>query len=255
MQSIPVLVYQMGKVGSTSIHAALAEREEFDVFHIHTLRESQISALSEVASAANLPIPGHIQEAQSVLDSGVLKRNVVKIITMVREPLNRNISDLFENFLPEDVAAGRGTGSAVQTAVEDLQQFFLNTYNHKNAMSWFDREFLVSTGIDVYGSKCNSRGRFRPMREKNLEVLILRCEDPDAYKAKAVEKFLELDRGQLEFGRENVGSLKPYAAVYEAFRESLKIPPELSQIYRESKLGNHFYTSEEQISLRRKYIK
>ena len=96
--SNPVLIYQMGKVASSSIFHSLKTTTDFNAFHVHRLNPKHITRVRE----------GHLQRGDSppiedeeglYLYENLIKpcRTPIKIISLVREPISRNISAFFQN--------------------------------------------------------------------------------------------------------------------------------------------------------------
>ncbi|MCV5836652.1 putative capsular polysaccharide synthesis family protein, partial [Escherichia coli] len=84
--------------------------------------------------------------------SHMLKRNQdVRIISLVREPIGRNISMFFQS-LPFWMAEKYlNDDSAIRSERPQLlQEAFEEHMNHHYPLEWFDNEIKTLTGIDVF---------------------------------------------------------------------------------------------------------
>lgn len=93
----PILVFQMGKVGSSSVFESLKYLGlKNPIFHIHYLSPSGIEHVERSNSGQT---PRHILESRylrNVLEKGHPGQKW-KIVSLVREPITRNISAFFQN--------------------------------------------------------------------------------------------------------------------------------------------------------------
>jgi len=90
----PVIVYQMGKVGSRSITDSLKSCGVHPVFHIHRINPDNINRVKdEYLKKGRKPL----NERQGIIlyRSVCRKERKAKFITIVREPVSRNLSASF----------------------------------------------------------------------------------------------------------------------------------------------------------------
>jgi hypothetical protein len=218
----PVLIYQMGKVGSSSLKASIAPVWPGLTIHTHNIFTAR-----------------QRQAAVRLLDQEVLsKERPTFIITLVREPIGRNISAFFQNLRRyTGVEYGPATFS-----MEELIGIFLKKHNHSRPLTWFDTRFKPLVNIDVYEHKFPSNG-MQVIQHRNLSLLLMRCEVPDALKELAVREFLKLPIFSLSSS--NVAAQKPYAETYRKFVEAF-VPPTwyIREMY-ESRYFHHFYNQGE----------
>src|SRR5688500_779673 len=104
-----ISVHQMGKVGSTSVYHTLQEAlPGYHIFHTHQYHAETILKVMRKAITDDHRIPPHlhdslkfrywVQVATRAIARGAEKRAPqVHIISMVRDPVARNMSALFEN--------------------------------------------------------------------------------------------------------------------------------------------------------------
>ena len=92
---VPILIYQMGKVGSSSIYFSLKSLYS-NTYHVHTLNSKILANLKAQYNVKDRGLPGHWSASDMILSNNLLAEPL-KIITLVREPINRNFSAFFEN--------------------------------------------------------------------------------------------------------------------------------------------------------------
>lgn len=212
----PVFVYQMGKVGSTSIYESLKQRYGGNVLHAHTFgpfhSSAEVRALFRYHHAEQAPI---------------------KIITLVREPVTRNLSAFFQNFR-------RDTGQSVENCQLDafeLKKTFMNSYPHEIPLVWFDNNLLKHFQIDVYETPFPECG-YVEINQSQTEVLVMRHDLPDETKKDLIGKFVGLKDFVIE--HHNIGAEKQYAHLYAKLQQA-KLPLEHLYYLASSKYMHHFF--------------
>ena len=112
----PVLVYQMGKVGSYSTYTAVNENTDAVVIHSHDLSI-------------------HNEDWKLACLFRLIQQKKIKatVINLTREPISRNLSAFFyrlEKYLPDyDVDT--------DYKFEYLQEAFINNYHHNMPINWY----------------------------------------------------------------------------------------------------------------------
>jgi hypothetical protein len=95
----PIVIHTPGKVGSSSVFRTLkndtnlfAERE---IYHTHDLNLTNLEALKKSLKGKGVSTDGHIEDSYSVLK--FMGGREIDYITLTRSPIDRNISEYFEN--------------------------------------------------------------------------------------------------------------------------------------------------------------
>jgi hypothetical protein len=169
------------------------------------------------------------------------------IITMVRDPIARNLSSYFEHL---DFIHGMADAHA-HVSIVSLVDRFLSAYTHDEPLTWFDDEMLPATGIDVYRHPFPSSG-VQTIRTERLALLILKAELPDPFKREELEKFV--GKGGLELGIVNSTANKTKGAAYRQFLEAVQLRGAYIDTMLESRYARHFYTDAEREALRQRYL-
>lgn len=240
----PVLIYQMGKVASTSIFQSLKQAGIKPVFHTHIMFPSPESR--EYFDERSIQIP-NIKFSRILLkkkgaflyNSLIAKNKNLKIISLTREPIAWNISYFFHNFETE---TGKKPDES-QFTTQELVDIFLKYFPHSRPLDWFDDQLKTYLKIDVYGYPFPKDSGVLTIHKDNVDLLLLKLETTDRVKEKAIAEFLGLKEFRLV--RTNVGEDKNYRDMYKEFKQSLKLPLSYVEEMCSSKYFNHFYTEEE----------
>ncbi len=147
----PIVVFTMGKVGSTTVMYSLEKSGlPNPVFHTHFISRDHINKTFELIKSWGMgpKMPLGMRQGVGLQRLGQLTwdKKRWKIITMVREPVAREISDLFQNphhfphLLKLDGAA------FISGAIAELQEI-LSTFDPQTnyTVCWFDWEMSASS--------------------------------------------------------------------------------------------------------------
>lgn len=241
---VPVLVYQMAKVGSSSIVDAL-NTIGMPVFHIHRMNPENLARMRARRAALgwqDTPVRPHDRLGVSLRDRVVARGRASKVITLVRDPIARNVSSYFEHL--DDIWSA--PNAYASTSVEDLQQGFVERFPHDEALTWFDDELHAVFGIDVYAYPFPASGSLRIDN-----ILILKSELDDATKCAAIAEHLGLREVSLR--RRNVTNHKPYGEVYRRFVDTLALDRTYVDRMLDARYTRHFYTDDEREAMRSKW--
>jgi len=263
----PILVYQMGKVGSSSVRNALFRSRDprtalvFMSHEYFPVRDRRVEDF-DVEPRYRAGVEYEIEHDRRVYRSFPLRRrlgwrfrekfyveriyrNVIasgraaKIITLVRDPVAANLSMFFQIF---DLFYGVPY-SEDRITVEELSEGFLRLYPHFRPVTWFDVEFRTTTGIDVYRHDFPKEQGCAVIKQGSLEVLLLKSEISDEAKADAIGRFIGLT--DFTMVRSNTAGHKPYARQYDQVRQHLVVPSALLDDLYDSRFARHFYTESE----------
>jgi hypothetical protein len=248
----PILVYQMAKVGSSTVTWALRDVAGLHVFQIHLMHPDNIRRLRAALRKrgrwlerfrSDMDIRGRIL-FKGLIQSGLK----AKIITLVREPIGRNCSLYFQN-----LNILWGTADAHQNVeVAQLVSGFQDKFDHRSGLNWFDREFKRVLGVDVYEHPFPHDAGHTRIKTDRYDILVMRTDLDDASKKKCVEEFLGIEG--LTLAPKNVGSEKPYASTYRKFLDALELPEAYVDEMLDSKYTRHFFSPEQIASIRARWL-
>jgi hypothetical protein len=242
-----VLVYHMGKVGSTSIFESLVTAGVPNIHHLNRLNPDNIEQVQRGYRERDLPVPPGDEEGLRVYEELQALPFRIKCISPVRDPIRRNLSAFFftdERFTGEKIAEGR-------LSIEVLLDCFLREYAHDVPLTWFDVEMKQTLGVDVYKHPFAQADGFQVISEGACDVLLLKCEMDDGRKTEIVRDFLDIDSFRLQ--SRNRGQDKDYGSIYAEFTSSVSLPDSYLDRLCNARYTKHFYSQEEIAAMRERW--
>jgi hypothetical protein len=232
----PVIIYQMGKVGSTSVYESLKLSRQY-VIHAHLMQ--QYSQTPENLKTVELLMR---KKSNWLYHHIIEKRHPAKIITLVRDPVAINVSLFFQN-----LDYWTGIPNTLETlSLEQLLEVYYSKYmrsvtNH--ILNWFDKQILSLLAVDVFAHSFPQEQGYGRIQGDVYDMLVLRLEIDDAVKEQCLAEFLGLEEFKLV--RANIGAEKVYSEMYNAFKEAVIFPPDVLDMNYQSAFARHFYTDEQ----------
>jgi hypothetical protein len=223
----------MGKVGSTAVAEAL-RKYGFWVLHIHSLNAPVAREYLKTAIAANQsPPPATIDTFAYSLTSPLISAGT-RVITLVRDPIARDLSDFFQVLSPATLEHEDHAGLLAQ-------YLSANTLDH--TLGWLDHEIKRFLGIDVYASDFDPNRGARTYRENDVHLLLLKAELGQAHMSKEIEDWLGIESLPIEIA--NDSRAKDYGNAYGDFLTTVRLPESLVARVFDSKYARHFYSAEQ----------
>lgn len=222
-----LLIYQMGKVASTSIENSLKRRSDlkFHIYHIHSFY-SPISY--EMFKNFNCVKYYHslwdrfIYYIRNVIILSLFKRNKrIKIISLVREPVSRNVSMFFQDIQIPVFELSKLFDNRLDSNsnLKALEKIFYDKLNHNYGVEWLDNELKRAFGIDVYKYDFNKEKGFSLIKQGNIELMIIKMEKINELE-KEIGEFLDIKDFRLV--NENTSEKKWYSCVYKEFIKNFR---------------------------------
>lgn len=251
LRNTAVIIYQMGKVGSTSIHNSLEEASlQLPIYKVHFLSDEGMAHAVEFHQKT-LKIPWentpHIQTSEFLRDKiQTDPSSQWKVITLVRDPIMREVSEFFQylhSMYPELLDEA---GNIEKERAIKLLQTRLMFYNpEKNyTCRWFDMEIKGMFGLDVFAHPFDTDKGYAIQQHGNVELLILRLEDLNENFSEAIGQFLALT-SPLALIRSNVRAEQKRGSTYEQVRQELTLRESVCRKIYSSKYAQHFYSPAE----------
>ena len=215
------IVLTPGKVGSSTIYNTLKENFK-NAFHVHYLSPEKIDAewhknlISERKS-----VPKHL------MTSKVLTRRLhdfsgrVNFIVVVREPISREISAVFQNLWNRSTVLEGPFLQPNSSAIEKLLMKELSGNAVSMQWSWLMSEIGKYLEIDVMKIHLNQEHRWYETEVGENRLYILRMEDF----SRSLDPLLtKLNSGrQMRIESTNISDEKIYAAGYQDVREHFRL--------------------------------
>ena len=235
----PVLVYQMGKVGSSSVYDSLLNADlRNPVLHLHFLSEDLIQYREELKRAGWSPLPYHIYLGEAVRK--VLPRHC-RIISLVRDPIAFVVSNLFENpYVATGMPLTRRKTLDAKKALGYLERELAGPDAFTYVNTWFERELHRVFGIDVFGEPFPKELGYAIYGSASAKALVLRLEDLSREGPKAIASFLDLP-APLELRHSRVATESESAEEYRDVLSNVCLDASLCRQVYSSRLVTHFY--------------
>ena len=257
----PLLVYQMGKVGSSTVVRSLSVLKlDMPIYHPHFLSKDRIAETEakrkkffRTERYSYLKRPWLYQFLCGEIDKTLIGEKW-RIVTLTREPIGRNISTFFENLAVKTLRYGHEyeiqsdyydiSPTIVKLdALEELTDLFLSRVRHNSPLVFFDRELKAIFGIDVFAREFPEANGYDIYEGEKADVLLIRLEDLNRCAREAFHEFLYIEDFALV--DTNIGSEKEYAPIYKKFKQTVTLPETYMNDMYQSKYVQHFYSQEE----------
>ncbi|MEM9950293.1 MAG: putative capsular polysaccharide synthesis family protein [Chloroflexota bacterium] len=249
----PIIVYSMTKSGSSSIHESI--NDYVTALKVHTLdpvRASQQIADRKAENRWNSGMAVLDRRGRQLYERVVKCGRPARYITLVRNPIERDISRFFQKF---DHLAPLDDDGQLTVSMSDMIAFAQEKIeNDKQVGSdWFADEYENILGINIYDFAFPKNQGIQRLRFDKADILLMKLETPDATKTKAISKFLDLPSFTLK--RTNVAANKDFADVYRQIKQEISLSPTFIDRACNSRLMRHFYTDDEIENTRKKWLR
>ncbi|MCF8055236.1 MAG: glycosyltransferase [Desulfocapsa sp.] len=244
------LIYQMGKVGSSSIYKALKEHyPSVPIYHIHFLEPTRLRDSITWHNENNFPqLPEHLLVSKKLgkLLSENKEKIKWKIISLARDPISLQASIIFQN-LEEAFSRiiDREKDHVDMEKATVMVEEFLSDYATREShfVNWFDNEIKEVFRIDIYDYPFDQERGFSIIEKDNVDILLLKFEKLNECFTDAFFQFSGSKNIQLPHA--NIGSDKQYGDDYRELTNALKLPGSLCRDIYATKLVQHFYSPQE----------
>lgn len=230
------LIYTMGKVGSTTIYTQLRKKYPyFPVFHLHFLSDEW---LHKRLPAMHSFFHANIKQGEHVLQQlDKLKDHRIKIVTLVREPMVREISDIFQNW------KGLFDVTSIHDIAPEKFREHLDKHDHDYVLNWFDTEFKSYTGFDIYSKPFDKQKGYSIYSTPRFDILCIQLEKLNDVLPEAMKAFadVELDNGVAS----NTSETKESKELYRALVSTYKMTESRAEQLYASKYVQHFYSADD----------
>ncbi|MBI5885218.1 MAG: hypothetical protein HZB85_01380 [Deltaproteobacteria bacterium] len=252
----PIIVYQMGKVGSRSVFETLEKLNlGIPVYHCHVLHD-----LDKIAEQLKKQFDNPFDSLAVVRQGKDLRKLIDEapakpwhVVSLVRDPIAQTISRFFQSIEEVIPNAGRRFKDGALN-VEDLFSAFEKKWILNDpALIWFDNQFKPVFDIDVYERPFPCAKGYDIFRKGRFSLLLFRLEDLDGCAPQAFEEFFGL--ADFKLMKANEAANKWYQGLYKEFISKIDLSKDyLDKVYG-SKFSRHFYTKLEINAFRAKWTR
>lgn len=212
----PVFVYQSKKVGSITLVVSSRAAGVYSI-HVHSF---DVLGLDDCIIA------------------NVIKNMSGKIITIVREPIARQISLLW-HYLGTD----KKNFLRKYNSFDEIEKDFFSIPNREDEFEWYNKEIRKILDIDIYNYPFDREKGYTIIEKNGISLLLLKLEKMNCLE-KVIGDFLGVKTFKLIYG--NNSSEKGYKYAYEDYKKNVRIPYQFySYYYINNRHMDYFYTEEE----------
>jgi hypothetical protein len=243
----PILVYQMGKVGSSTVVSTLEQLHlPNPVLHVHTLVGERLSDAEAKQRRSLRPfLDEHLQVSSILLSKLANGRFPCHLITLTREPIARAISFVFEDWKKKTPGARLENGNLEPAAMKQAIDLLLREgEDHADPGQWFDKELKRSFDLDVFSAPYDQSRGYTLMRAGDVSLLIMRMEDLNRSLPAALGDLLGIDSGTIQVSRANEADDKWYAESMNVQKRTYHLPQETLDRILSSRYMRHFYPND-----------
>lgn len=247
----PVLVFHPAKVGSSSVY--------------YSLKKCGICSLQLNDLYYNINCTDNFEIKKHIFEHYKANHNI-KIISLVREPIARDLSYYFQATItdPEYHVRGRVSNDLVEECKKTLVDYTTDreliqskraysTYDWMDYIAlhgrygvefdWFDFELKKLFGIDVYAVPFDKQKGYTIISKDNVSVLVVKMEMLNQIEH-VIREFVGVDNFKLI--NDNLGSEKNYSYMYKELKEKITLSKEYVDFYyNDNEYFNWFYSSDE----------
>jgi len=240
-----LLIYQPAKVGSLTIEKSLDEIYISNI-HLHYFN---------VSNKSNLGLD-EISNFFKCYKNAISKKESLKIITLVREPISRDLSHIFQDLeICGPCLILQGTGTFIDSCNEWISSKVYELKNenrcHGYEFDWFDHELKAVFGVDIFEYPFDKEKGYSVIKQDNIEVLVMKLEKLNSLES-VIGEFVGAPHFKLINANESDNKLYKY--LYKNVREVIKIPREIVDLYyKDNPRMDHFYTEEEKAEFLKKW--
>ena len=266
---LPILIYQMGKVGSTTVEQSLKQADiNRRVYHIHYLTPEWLKTYDQKREQSYQL--ANKKQAKDVWTAQYVAKLVKKplrdgekwqVITLVRDPVARNLSSFFQHITMERLNSENMyilksdeydfEVTIVDNNLDQLIALFFERNRHNSPLAFFDRELKGVLNVDVFSSDFPIEQGYKIYKTDRVDVLLIRLENLNDCGPAALEEFLNIEK--IALVKMNVGLEKNYSDAYQQFKNSIILSEAYLDKMYNSKYSHHFYNQAEIEQFREKW--
>ena len=223
-----VLVFTMGRVGSSAVYEALSDAAPH-VFHVHHMNPRSLARWESRPEEA----------ARNMRDALVARRLLdstdgrVQVVTLVRDAIDRNMSAAFASFRRQAPRSAWDDRMADAVAM----RAFWDGFSWPVPLEWFDNQMREGLGIDAYAFDAPTSGHCTFVSGR-FDVLVMRSELPNSEKSEVLSSALGRS---VEVGVVNAHNRARGDVQYDRFRATAPLTREYVATVARSRYMQHFF--------------
>ena len=235
-QPRPLLIYQMAKVGSTSVYRSLRAAGLYPLHVHHVARKSCQQGIEYYLRHGAVP-PIHLYVSRMLLPYLRYTSHRIKVISLVRDPVARYVSSLYQMADFSDIVVGEEAYTR-----ERIREELADPNAMDYTFGWFDRQIKAVLNIDVMAGPFNKERGFGTYSGPRADVLVVKLERLSDLLPTVISDFVG---HSLRPARANVRRHSEKGEEYTQEKRELSLPASTrTRIYGYDWV-RHFYTKDE----------
>jgi len=250
------LVHQMGRVASmTMVNTLKLAVPDKPVYHTHYLTERTLNdRINYLHSIGERITQRHLKVSKIMIPflNQNLKNRNWNILTIIRDPIARNISAFFldierhiPNFHKQYALKSISTNQMIDTFIKD--------YEHNTPLDWFEHEIKSPFNLDVYKYFFPEDKGYSLIKNDNLQLLVIKLERFNDCCQSAFKDFTGISN--IKPQDTHITKKDDSSGAYKDLLKDIKLPRHYVDRMYSSRFMTHFYSEEEIAKLRRKWLK
>ena len=173
------------------------------------------------------------------------------IISLVRDPVSRNISQMFES--PHYGLNKRHEYPLSDDFVDFTNEKFVKKYGHTDILTWFDDEIKKTFDIDIYEHSFDTDKKFLKVKKGNNTLYVLRVEDLTDILLDFLGNEVGVESKDIVF--DNITESKSHnGKLFKKVKSKLKLPKEIIEKIYNNKFVKKFYNEKEIENFKQKWL-
>lgn len=242
-----ILVYQMGKVGSTTIFNSLQQANlPNSIAQVHFLSDHVIKNRNYEIKIGNFPPSYHMDLGLAINEKFKQLRNrkpFFKLISLVRDPIAFQISNFFQNphYFPSELRDDLGNVNLKKTN-DFLNNLLLKEKTFDYVFNWFDREIKTVFNLDIFEFPFDKNKGWTILKGDNVELLLIRMENLSTIDNQVLTDFVGSEK-PIKLINSNVRSKTNKN--YETVKNNINLDRKVCEKIYSHRLVQHFYDQDD----------
>ena len=244
----PILVFQMGKVGSRTITTSLdAARLKDPVYHEHFLSEHHMAIFQrKIDQGTKVERPSQVLARIGAMRAKIFSDDGKrwKVITLVREPIARGVGTFMSGYFKDKNISIPEIGLGPNEMKSLHEKYAERGHKYDEyASTWFQAELKGVFGFDVFSTDFPKDKGYKIYEGDRADLLLIRLEDLNTCHKDAFREFLDI--ADLKLVSANMAKDKAYYPAYREFAKTMRFPHSFLEETYSFDVVRHFYTQDE----------
>jgi len=250
-----ILVHQMGRAASMTITNTIKSMTlKSPVYHTHWLNKKSVDERVARINSWKKKGLGPLNVRVSELLSPEIEKRLLarqwKIVSVIREPVARNVSAFFldiERFFPDFFQRYQKK----ELSLDQIADVFLKEFPHDMPLDWFEVEIQSPFNIDVFATDYDEQKGYMIIENKNVSLLVIQLEKLNTCYKRAFSEFF----GQFPeiLLNTHVTSKDQSFGMYKDFLREVELPESYLDRMYDCKYVKHFFSEDEVKNFRKKW--